>query len=109
MNRLTLPFVLAVIALPPVASAQRDSGTFVVHGFRFASGDTLAELKLYYRTFGRPRRDAAGAVRNAVLILHGTGGSGAQFYSPSFVELYAPGASLDTSTHYVILPDDIGH
>lgn len=101
--------VLAALVLPAVASAQRDSGTFVVHGFGFAAGDTLAELKLYYRTLGHARRDAAGHVRNGVLILHGTGGSGAQFYSPSFVELYAPGAPLDTSTHYVILPDDIGH
>jgi homoserine O-acetyltransferase/O-succinyltransferase len=104
-----LRLVLATLALPPCAAAQRDSGTFVVHGFRFASGDSLAELKLYYRTLGRPQRDAGGTVRNAVLILHGTGGTGAQFFSPAFVELYAPGAPLDTSTHYVILPDDIGH
>ncbi|HTH63976.1 MAG TPA: alpha/beta fold hydrolase [Gemmatimonadales bacterium] len=104
-----LRVVLAALALPPCAAAQRDSGTFVVHGFRFASGDSLAELQLYYRTLGRPQRDAAGTVRNAVLILHGTGGTGAQFFSSSFVELYAPGAPLDTSTHYVILPDDVGH
>jgi homoserine O-acetyltransferase len=104
-----LRFVLAALALPPCAAAQRDSGAFVVHGFRFASGDSLAELKLYYRTLGRPQRDARGTVRNAVLILHGTGGTGAQFFSSSFVELYAPGAPLDTSTNYVILPDDVGH
>lgn len=104
-----LRFVLAALALAPCAAAQGDSGTFVVHGFRFASGDSLAELKLYYRTLGRAHRDAGGTVRNAVLILHGTGGTGAQFFSPLFVELYAPGAPLDTSTHYVILPDDIGH
>jgi len=101
--------VLVALALPPIAAAQRDSGTFVLHGFRFVTGDTTPELRLYYRTLGRPRRDAGGVVRNAVLILHGTGGSGAQFYSPSFVELYASGAPLDTSTHYVILPDDVGH
>jgi len=104
-----LRFVLAALALPPSVAAQRDSGTFVVRGFRFASGDSLAELRLYYRTLGRPHRDAGGTVLNAVLILHGTGGTGAQFFSPSFVELYAAGAPLDTSTHYVILPDDIGH
>lgn len=104
-----LRFVLAALVLPPCAAAQRDSGTFVARGFRFASGDSLAEVKLYYRTLGRPRRDAAGTVRNAALILHGTGGTGAQFFAPSFVELYGPGAPLDTSTHYVILPDDIGH
>lgn len=109
MSRATLPCLLAALVVPALASAQRDSGTVVLHGFHFAAGDSLSELRLYYRTLGRPHRDAGGVVRNAVLILHGTGGSGAQFYSPSFVELYAPGASLDTSTHYVILPDDIGH
>jgi homoserine O-acetyltransferase/O-succinyltransferase len=101
--------ILAALALPTIAVAQRDSGTVVLHGFRFVSGDSLPEVRLYYRTLGRPSRDAAGHVRNGVLILHGTGGSGAQFFSPSFVELYAPGAPLDTSTHYIILPDDVGH
>lgn len=107
MNRLT--GMLAALALPSIAVAQRDSGTVVLQGFRFVSGDSLADVRLYYRTLGRPSRDAAGHVRNGVLILHGTGGSGAQFFSPSFVELYAPGAPLDTSTHYIILPDDVGH
>jgi homoserine O-acetyltransferase len=59
---------------------------------------------------GRPRRDAAGLARNAVLILHGTGGSGGQFLSPLFAgELYGAGQPLDTATHYLILPDNIGH
>lgn len=107
MSRLT--GILAALTLPSIAVAQRDSGTIVLQGFRFVSGDSLAEVRLYYRTLGRPSRDAAGHVRNGVLILHGTGGSGAQFFSPSFVELYAPGAPLDTSTHYIILPDDVGH
>jgi homoserine O-acetyltransferase len=109
VNRAVL--LLALGALDPTgsAAAQRDSGTFVIHGFRFATGESLPELKLYYRTLGRPRRDAAGRVHNAVLILHGTGGTGAQFFSPLFVELYAPGAPLDTSATYVILPDDLGH
>lgn len=101
--------ILAALTLPSIAVAQRDSGTVVLQEFRFVSGDSLAEVRLYYRTLGRPSRDAAGHVRNGVLILHGTGGSGAQFFSPSFVELYAPGAPLDTSTHYIILPDDVGH
>jgi len=99
---------LAVAAAGPLY-AQRDSGTVPIAGFRFASGETLPDLHLYYRTIGRPRRDAAGVVRNAVLILHGTGGTGAQFFSPAFAELYAPGAPLDTSTYYIILPDDVGH
>ncbi len=99
---------LAVTAAGPLR-AQRDSGTVAIPGFRFASGETLPGLHLFYRTLGKPRRDAAGVVRNAVLILHGTGGTGAQFFASSFVELYGPGAALDTSANYIILPDDVGH
>ncbi len=92
------------------AAAQGDTGSFVIKNFRFASGETLPELRVHYRTLGRPRRDAAGVVRNAVLILHGTGGSGGQFLSPLFAgELYGAGQPLDTTTHYLILPDNIGH
>ena len=43
---------------------------------RAASG--LPEVKIHYRTVGTPRKDADGVVRNGVLILHGTGGSGAR-------------------------------
>ncbi|MEO7856473.1 MAG: alpha/beta fold hydrolase [Gemmatimonadaceae bacterium] len=86
---------------------ERD---FIVRNFRFASGQSLPALTLHYRTLGRPRRDAAGVVRNAVLILHGTTGSGAQFLTPSFASvLYGPGQPLDTALHYVVLPDGIGH
>jgi len=91
-------------------AAQGDTGSFVIHNFRFASGEVLPELRLHYRTLGQPRRDAAGRVRNAVLVLHGTGGSGAQFLSPLFAgELYGAGQPLDTATHYLILPDNVGH
>jgi len=87
--------------------AERD---FIVRNFRFASGESLPALTLHYRTLGRPRRDAAGVVRNAVLILHGTTGSGAQFLTPSFASvLYGPGQPLDTALYYIVLPDGIGH
>jgi homoserine O-acetyltransferase len=108
MRRATILVALAALGATP-AAAQRDSGTFVIPDFRFASGETLPELRLFYRTLGRPRRDAAGVVRNAVLILHGTGGTGAQFFSPLFTPLYRTGGPLDTATTYVILPDDVGH
>lgn len=86
---------------------ERD---FIVRSFRFASGESLPALTLHYRTLGRPRRDAAGVVRNAVLILHGTTGSGAQFLAPSFASvLYGPGQPLDTARYYIVLPDGIGH
>jgi homoserine O-acetyltransferase len=93
-----------------VAALQGDTASLALRDFRFASGERLPVLRLHYRTLGRPRRDAEGVVRNAVLILHGTGGSGRQFLSPLFAgELYGPGQPLDTATHYVILPDNIGH
>ncbi len=77
--------------------------------FRFANGSTLPELRIHYVTLGHPRRDAAGVVRNAVLILHGTTGSGTAFLSPNFAGvLFGPGQLLDTATHYIILPDGIG-
>jgi homoserine O-acetyltransferase len=63
---------------PPVA------GDFVIHDFHFRSGQTLSELRMHYLTFGSPRRDASGKVRNAVLILHGTTGSSAQFLRSEF-------------------------
>jgi len=100
----------AIFLLLAAAAAQGDTGSFVINNFRFASGEMLLQLRLHYRTLGRPRRDAAGVARNAVLILHGTGGSGGQFLSPLFAaELYGAGQSLDTATHYLILPDNIGH
>ncbi len=109
MNRTIIALALGSAVLAAPAAGQRDSGTFVMHDVGFATGDSLPELRLYYRTLGRPQRDATGTVRNAVLILHGTGGSGAQFFSPLFTPLYRPGGPLDTARTYVILPDDIGH
>ena len=93
-----------------LAALQGDTANFAISDFRFASGETLPVLRLHYRTLGRPERDARGVVRNAVLVLHGTGGSGSQFLSPLFAgELYGPRQPLDTATHYLILPDNIGH
>ena len=93
-----------------IAALQADSASFAIRDFPFASGETLPVLRLHYLTLGRLRRDAGGSARNAVLILHGTGGSGSQFLSPLFAgELYGPGQPLDTTTHYLILPDNLGH
>jgi homoserine O-acetyltransferase len=65
---------------------------------------------LHYIALGKPRRDAAGVVRNAILVLHGTGGSGGGFMSRTFAgELFGPEQLLDTSRYYVILPDGVGH
>jgi len=85
-------------------------GDFVIHDFQFRSGEKLAELRLHYTTFGKPARDAEGRVTNAVLILHGTGGSGHQFVRPEFSGvLFGPGQLLDATRYYIVLPDCIGH
>jgi homoserine O-acetyltransferase len=85
-------------------------GDFSLNNFQFASGETLAALRIHYRTLGQPRRDEHGKVRNAVLILHGTGGSGARFTDPEFAaELFGRGQPLDVSRYFVVLPDGIGH
>ena len=84
-------------------------GDFVLRDFRFESGERLPRLSLHYRSIGKPVRDASGRVANAILILHGTGGSGEQFLADSFAGvLFGEGQLLDTSKHYVILPDAIG-
>ena len=105
---LTAPlFTLAAQGARPMAGTEGD---FTIRNFKFASGETLPELRLHYRTLGQPRRDDSGVVRNAVLIMHGTGGAGTQFLSPVFAgELYGAGQPLDTTRYYVILPDGIGH
>lgn len=91
-------------AVPPVTEAD-----FVARDFRFHDGKSLPELKQHYRTLGTPVRDAAGNITNAVMIGHGTGGTGAQFLVPQFARLFAPGAPLDAGRYFIILPDAIGH
>jgi homoserine O-acetyltransferase/O-succinyltransferase len=107
------------IALIVLACAPRESTAqypaplerdFVIPNFHFASGETLPELRIHYRTLGKPERDAQGVVRNAVLIMHGTGGSGASLINQIFAgELFRPGGVLDAARFYLILPDGIGH
>ncbi|MBI1872377.1 MAG: alpha/beta fold hydrolase [Acidobacteria bacterium] len=85
-------------------------GDFVVREFTFTTGEKLPELRLHYRTIGTPKRDASGVVRNAVLILHGTGGSGQGFLSPNFGgQLFGAGQLLDATRYFIVLPDGIGH
>jgi homoserine O-acetyltransferase/O-succinyltransferase len=111
--------VLAMLGAAPAAArpaaavdyaALLKEGDAVLRDFRFASGERMAELRMHYATLGTPRRDARGAVTNAVMVLHGTGGSGRQFLQPQFAgELFGPGQPLDIARYFVILPDNIGH
>ncbi|HET7891442.1 MAG TPA: alpha/beta fold hydrolase [Candidatus Sulfotelmatobacter sp.] len=124
MIRFLFPAVVLIIASSLTSShgaAQQSAtsaaakltpteGDYVAHDFHFKSGETLAELRLHYMTLGKPERDAGGKVGNAVLLLHGTGGTGRQFLSPQFADvLFGPGQLLDTSRYFIILPDNIGH
>jgi homoserine O-acetyltransferase len=85
-------------------------GDYVIRDFHFASGETLPELRLHYTTLGEPKRDAHGRVVNAVLILHGTGGSGRSLLNEHFAGvLFGRGQLLDSTRYYIILPDGIGH
>ena len=85
-------------------------GDFVLPDFKFRSGPIMPALRIHFRTLGRPQRDGQGVVRNAVLILHGTTGSGAQFLRPEFAgELFGAGQPLDAARFFLILPDGIGH
>src|SRR5882672_587671 len=109
-------FLLALLACCGCAAASAGDyppvteGDFVIRDFRFASGESLPELRLHYRTLGAPRADAKGVVRNAILIMHGTTGSGAQFLRPEFAgELFGPGQPLDSTRYFLVLPDAIGH
>jgi homoserine O-acetyltransferase len=105
---------MAGLATPALAqtgwASAGKQGDFVIRNFAFATGETLPELTLHYTTLGTPRRDAKGIVRNAVMILHGTGGTGRGFLSGSYAgELFGPGQLLDSAKYYIVLPDGIGH
>src|SRR5689334_20136673 len=107
-----LSLVLAITAFSPVQSGQvpvATEGDFAVKDFRFKSGERLPELRLHYYTLGSAVKDRSGRVRNAVLILHGTGGSGRGFLTPTFAGvLFGPGQLLDAGKYFIILPDNLG-
>ena len=124
MRRFCLPLLISTCVfccpgpLPPCGAQQAtagpmltpNEGEFVVHDFRFRSGESLPELHVHYYSFGKPKRDADGRTTNAILILHGTGGSGRQFLASQFAGvLFGPGQLLDVNRYFVILPDNIGH
>ena len=95
-------------ALPP--GLRPLEGDYVIPNFRFASGEALPELRLHVTTLGKAHRDGHGRVTNAVLLLHGTGGSGHSFLAPRFAGvLFGKGQLLDVARYYIIMPDALGH
>jgi len=109
-------FALVFTALAVTASAQPASfpapveGDFIARDFVFGSGERLPEVRIHYRTVGTPRKDGDGVVRNGVLILHGTGGSGGGFLGATYGgRLFGKGQPLDAEKYFIILPDNVGH
>ncbi len=91
-------------------SAVGTQGTANLRNFEFSAGGRLDTLRVHYTTLGAPRRGADGVVRNAVLVLHGTGGTGRSFLNPTYAgRLFGPGQPLDSTKYFIVLPDGIGH
>jgi homoserine O-acetyltransferase len=94
---------------PPTHWPIRN-GSFDVHTFRFGTGEALPDVHLHYLTLGTLHRDTEGHADNAVLLLHGTGGSAHSLLNTVFSDvLFGPGQPLDITRYFIILPDDIGH
>lgn len=82
---------------------------FMIKGFRFQSGEVLPQLRQHYTALGTPVRDAAGNISNAVILLHGTTGTGKNYLNPGLSDyLFKPGMPLDATRYFIILPDGIG-
>jgi homoserine O-acetyltransferase len=107
----TLPFFLLATSFALAADYPAPTESdYTIRDFKFASGETLPELRLHYRTLGTPQKDAQGKTTNAVLIMHGTTGSGAQFIRPEFAgELFGKDQPFDATKFFIVLPDGIGH
>jgi homoserine O-acetyltransferase/O-succinyltransferase len=106
-------FCLSLLAASFASAADYPTpteGDYTIRDFKFASGQTLPELRLHYRTLGKPEKDSQGKTTNAVLIMHGTTGSGAQFIRTEFAgELFGKDQPLDATKFFIVLPDGIGH
>ncbi|HVJ53766.1 MAG TPA: alpha/beta fold hydrolase [Aliidongia sp.] len=112
MARWMAALLLALVLAPGARAADgppQSEGDVEVRDFAFQDGERLPVLKLHYTALGTPRRDAAGRIVNAVLLLHGTTGTGKGFLAPSLADaLFRPGQPLDAGRFYIVLPDGIG-
>ena len=110
-RKVCLGVMFCLASLP--AAAQQPvpaDGDYILQDFKFKSGESLPELRIHYRTFGSAARDPQGRVTNAVLVLHGTGGSGTNFLTPEFAgTLFGPGQLLDAARYFIVIPDSIGN
>jgi homoserine O-acetyltransferase/O-succinyltransferase len=91
-------------------TATLKSADYTIANFKFRSGESLPSLRIHYYTLGAPHRDANGTPDNAILLLHGTGGSGRQFFTSYFAGVaFGPGQLLDAQKYFIIMPDNVGH
>ena len=103
-------FALQATQPAPSPRWQPVEADFIAREVTFRSGERMEDVRIHYATLGRPHRDARGRIDNAVMLLHGTGGSGRQFLQPQFAdELFGPGQPLDIARYWIVLPDNIGH
>jgi homoserine O-acetyltransferase len=106
-------FLYLIVAAGALSAADYPAPTeadYIIRDFKFASGKTLPELRIHYRTIGKIEKDAQGRTTNAVLVMHGTTGSGAQFIRPEFSgQLFGKDQPLDATKFFIVLPDGIGH
>jgi homoserine O-acetyltransferase len=99
-----IPFLFITASVWAANYPPPTESDFIIHDFQFKSGEKLSELKLHYATLGTLKGD------NAVLIMHGTGGTGKAFLSEQFGDvLFGPGQLLDATRYFIILRDGIGH
>jgi len=109
MKAFSILLLLAVSCSAAGYPAPKE-GDFTIKSFKLKSGEVFDTLRLHHTTVGTPQRDGSGHIANAVLVLHGTGGSGKQFLQPYFAgDLFGPGQPLDAARYYIVLPDNIGH
>lgn len=101
--RRVLLFLLIAAAASAAEYPTPVEGDWTAPEFRFHDGETMRNVKLHYTTIGSRSNPA-------VLIMHGTGGTGAQFLSANFAPmLFGKGQLLDAERYFIILPDGIGH
>jgi len=78
-NAAFFAFAAAAADLPPATQ-----GDWIAPEFRFHTGEIMKDVRLHYVTFGDPGNDA-------VLVLHGTGGSSRSMTTPGFAgQLFGP-------------------
>ncbi len=111
--------VLMAAALPSLAQEAPvkpntnwlgyQEGDYTISNYQFASGQNLPEVRLHYRTIGKRALNSKGEVVNAVLLLQGNTGTGANWFRSTLAdELFKPGQPLDPARYYIIMPDALG-